>query len=198
MKYRFTKRVSAVVLTVAILFTSVFSMSIIANAATAYSPRLSAPASTNKYYYSDLNVFYKYGYGMPNCTAYAYGRAYEILKTEPKLSWGNAEDWYGYNKAFFKITTTAEFFHSSYYCTRFAVIQIYIKELLKKIFYYKGAVTKTAPQLNLFCVLRQRILLLVRLVVRIILNIVGIFQLVEILVSLVSVAVNLDNADCYI
>ena len=74
-------------------------MSIIANAATAYSPRLSAPASTNKYYYSDLNVFYKYGYGMPNCTAYAYGRAYEILKTEPKLSWGNAEQWYGYNKS---------------------------------------------------------------------------------------------------
>ena len=36
---------------------------------------------------------------MPNCTAYAYGRAYEILKTEPKLSWGNAEDWYGYNKS---------------------------------------------------------------------------------------------------
>ena len=99
MKYRFTKRISAVVLTVAILFTSVFSMSIIANAATAYSPRLSAPASTNKYYYSDLNVFYKYGYGMPNCTAYAYGRAYEILKTEPKLSWGNAEQWYGYNKS---------------------------------------------------------------------------------------------------
>ena len=99
MKYRFTKRVSAVVLTVAILFTAVFSMSIFANAATAYSPRPSAPASTNKYYYSDLNVFYKYGYGMPNCTAYAYGRAYEILKTEPKLSWGNAEQWYGYNKS---------------------------------------------------------------------------------------------------
>lgn len=35
---------------------------------------------------------------MPNCTAYAFGRAYEILGTEPKLSWGNAEDWYGYNK----------------------------------------------------------------------------------------------------
>lgn len=99
MKFRFTKRVSAVVVTVAILFTSVFSMSIIANAASAFSPRLSAPASTNKYYYSNINVFYKYGYGMPNCTAYAYGRAYEILKTEPKLSWGNAEDWYGYNKS---------------------------------------------------------------------------------------------------
>lgn len=99
MKLRFTKKVSAVVVTVAILFTSVFSVSIFANAASTFSPRLSAPASSNKYYYSDLNVFYKYGYGMPNCTAYAYGRAYEILKTEPKLSWGNAENWYGYNKS---------------------------------------------------------------------------------------------------
>lgn len=99
LRYRITKKVSAIVVTVAILFTSVFSMSIFANAATSFSPRLSAPSSTNKYYYSDINVFYKYGYGMPNCTAYAYGRAYEILKTEPKLSWGNAEDWYGYNKS---------------------------------------------------------------------------------------------------
>lgn len=98
MKQKILKKSSAVILTVAILFTTVFSMSIFASAATTFSPRLSAPASTNKYYYSDLNVFYKYGWGMPNCTAYAYGRAYEILGSEPKLSWGNAEDWYGYNK----------------------------------------------------------------------------------------------------
>jgi len=73
-------------------------MSMIASAAS-FSPRLSAPSSSNKYYYSNLNVFYKYGYGMPNCTAYAYGRAYEILGSEPKLSWNNAEQWYGYNKS---------------------------------------------------------------------------------------------------
>lgn len=36
---------------------------------------------------------------MPNCTAYAYGRAYEILGSEPKLSWNNAEQWYSYNKS---------------------------------------------------------------------------------------------------
>lgn len=36
---------------------------------------------------------------MPNCTAYAYGRAYEILGSEPKLSWNNAEQWYDYNKS---------------------------------------------------------------------------------------------------
>lgn len=98
LKSVFSKKVSAAVLTAVMLFVSVFSMSMIASAAS-FSPRLSAPSLSNKYYYSNLNVFYKYDYGMPNCTAYAYGRAYEILGSEPKLSWNNAEQWYGYNKA---------------------------------------------------------------------------------------------------
>lgn len=98
LKRIFNKKVSAAVLTAVMLFVSVFSMSMIASAAS-FSPRLSAPSSSNKYYYSNLNVFYRYNYGMPNCTAYAYGRAYEILGSEPKLSWNNAEQWYGYNKA---------------------------------------------------------------------------------------------------
>lgn len=98
LKSVFSKKVSAAVLTAVMLFVSVFSMSMIASAAS-FSPRLSAPSSSNKYYYSNLNVFYKYGYGMSNCTAYAYGRAYEILGSEPKLSWNNAEQWYGYNKS---------------------------------------------------------------------------------------------------
>lgn len=67
--------------------------------ASVYTPRLTAPAKTNAYYYSDKNVFYKYGYGMPNCTAYAWGRAYEILKTEPKLCIYDAQQWYDYNKS---------------------------------------------------------------------------------------------------
>lgn len=98
LKSVFSKKVSAAVLTAVMLFVSVFSMSMIASAAS-FSPRLSAPSSSNKYYYSNLNVFYRYDYGMPNCTAYAYGRAYEILGSEPKLSRNNAEQWYGYNKA---------------------------------------------------------------------------------------------------
>lgn len=98
LKSVFSKKVSAAVLTAIMLFVSVFSMSMIASAAS-FSPRLSAPGLSNKYYYSDLNAFYKYGYGMPNCTAYAYGRAYEILGSEPKLSWNNAEQWYDYNKS---------------------------------------------------------------------------------------------------
>ena len=68
LKSVFSKKVSAAVLTAVMLFVSVFSMSMIASAAS-FSPRLSAPSSSNKYYYSNLNVFYKYGYGMPNCTA---------------------------------------------------------------------------------------------------------------------------------
>jgi surface antigen len=31
---------------------------------------------------------------LPNCTGYAWGRFYEILGEEPKLSTGNAGDWY--------------------------------------------------------------------------------------------------------
>ena len=67
-------------------------------AVTEFTPRLSAPSSSNKYYYSNLNILYAAGYGMPNCTAYAWGRAYEILGTQPKLSLNNAGGWYNYNK----------------------------------------------------------------------------------------------------
>ena len=76
LKSVFSKKVSAAVLTAVMLFVSVFSMSMIASAAS-FSPRLSAPSLSNKYYYSDLNAFYKYGYGMPNCTAYAYANMHE-------------------------------------------------------------------------------------------------------------------------
>ena len=66
--------------------------------ASEYKPRLTAPSKNNKYYYSDINVFYKHGWGMPNCTAYAYGRAYEILGKEPELCIYSAYLWYDYNK----------------------------------------------------------------------------------------------------
>ena len=97
MKHFALRRVSAIAVTAALLLTTVFSISIFANAAT-FSPRLTAPARTNKYYYSDKNIYYASGWGMPNCTAYAYGRAYEILGKEPKLSWYSAETWYDYNR----------------------------------------------------------------------------------------------------
>jgi len=66
-----------------------------------YSPRLTAPSTSNPYY-TTLNVFHTSGYGMVgnngNCTCYAYGRSYENLGSKPNLSTGNAENWYNYNK----------------------------------------------------------------------------------------------------
>ena len=69
-----------------------------------FTPRTTAPGKS-KYYYSD-NPFQKNGYGMwdkngneqGNCTAYAWGRAYEILGTQPKLGRNNAGSWWNYNK----------------------------------------------------------------------------------------------------
>lgn len=63
--------------------------------------RLTAPPKSSKYYYSD-NIFYKCGYGMPNCTCYAWGRWYELLKKIPKLCTANAENWFNYTKDGYK------------------------------------------------------------------------------------------------
>lgn len=61
--------------------------------------RTTAPDESNAYYYAD-NPFYQSGYGMPNCTAYAWGRFYELSGERPKLSTGNAENWYGYSDGY--------------------------------------------------------------------------------------------------
>lgn len=37
---------------------------------------------------------------LPNCVGYAWGRFYEIIGKEPKLSRGNAEDWYDYKDGY--------------------------------------------------------------------------------------------------
>lgn len=65
-----------------------------------YTPRLTAPSKSNSYYYSSKNILYAAGYGMPNCTAYAYGRAYEILGKKPNLCVNDANNWYNYNKTY--------------------------------------------------------------------------------------------------
>lgn len=49
-----------------------------ASAVSIFRPRLSQPSYDNSYYFED-NPYYRIGYGMPNCTCYAYGRAYELL-----------------------------------------------------------------------------------------------------------------------
>lgn len=61
-----------------------------------YLTRTTAPSSDNPYFFTN-NVYYLGGYGLPNCTAYAWGRAYEILGTKPNLCSGNANSWWDYN-----------------------------------------------------------------------------------------------------
>lgn len=60
-----------------------------------YKPRLTDDGMIgSKYYYSE-NVFYLSGYGLPNCTAYAWGRRYEITDIYPSsLSTSDAKNWY--------------------------------------------------------------------------------------------------------
>lgn len=82
---------------VLIMCFSVIPMADLGIEASAFSARTSAPSTSDSRYYSG-NVFYTSGYGMPNCTCYAYGRAWEILGKEPKLSHGNAGAWWSYNK----------------------------------------------------------------------------------------------------
>lgn len=60
-----------------------------------FTQRTTAPSTSDQHYYSE-NPFYLAGYGLPNCTAYAWGRFYELSGTRPTLSTGDAEDWYNY------------------------------------------------------------------------------------------------------
>lgn len=64
-----------------------------------FTARTTAPKQDNAKYFSD-NPFYQAGYGMPNCTAYAYGRFWEILGSKPELSLGDAGEWYGHNDTY--------------------------------------------------------------------------------------------------
>ena len=65
--------------------------------------RYNAPETNNKYYLNVAGGGYNRcikisGFSvLPNCVGYAYGRAYEVLGTNPKLSTGNAAGWYGHN-----------------------------------------------------------------------------------------------------
>lgn len=65
----------------------------------AFVKRTTAPDESNSYYYAN-NPFYQSGYGLPNCTCYAWGRFYELSGTRPTLSLGNAEDWYNYSDGY--------------------------------------------------------------------------------------------------
>lgn len=62
-----------------------------------YKPRLTAPDG-EPYYTRALNVYSQAGYGMPNCAAYAYGRIYELNGEAPRITGGDAGDWWFINK----------------------------------------------------------------------------------------------------
>lgn len=58
-----------------------------------FTPRLNSNGmSNNLHWYSNGNPYYATGYGMPNCTAYAWGRAWEIL--DPGNTGANKPDPY--------------------------------------------------------------------------------------------------------
>lgn len=62
-----------------------------------YTPRLNSTGITGNPWYYDLNPFYQSGYGLPNCTCYAWGRRGEITGKAPNLSLGDASSWWQYN-----------------------------------------------------------------------------------------------------
>lgn len=61
-------------------------------------PRLNDNGIRNNPYWYSNNPFYNAGYGLPNCTCYAWGRFWEEAGAEhrPNLSTANAENWYNY------------------------------------------------------------------------------------------------------
>lgn len=71
-----------------------------------YKPRLSAPSATNaNYLHTSVSgknscIHIKNGSCLPNCVGYAFGRWIELLGKTPKLSRGNAENWWGYNDGY--------------------------------------------------------------------------------------------------
>lgn len=44
----------------------------------AFTPRLNDNGILNNFHWYSENPFYQAGYGMPNCTCYAWGRFWEI------------------------------------------------------------------------------------------------------------------------
>lgn len=72
--------------------------------AASFTPRITAPSASNKYYLhtsaGGVNecIIRSGGSVLPNCVGYAWGRAYEILGTRPNLAKTDAKTWYGYNK----------------------------------------------------------------------------------------------------
>lgn len=69
---------------------------------TSFIPRLTSEGISNNPYWYSRNPFYQSGYGLPNCTCYAWGRFWEISDpnneyiNRPNLSLGDGGQWYSY------------------------------------------------------------------------------------------------------
>lgn len=71
-------------------------------------PRLTeSGVRTSPWYVGSGNPFVPAGYGMPNCTCYAYGRYAEARNAWANLPTGNAKDWYSSATAFNRGTSPA-------------------------------------------------------------------------------------------
>ena len=60
-----------------------------------FTPRFNAPSQDEYYYSAEGNLYTEYGWPMPNCAAYAWGRVYEITGVKPTVNPGHAKTWFG-------------------------------------------------------------------------------------------------------
>ena len=60
-----------------------------------FTPRYNAPSQDEYYYSAEGNLYTEYGWPMPNCAAYAWGRVYEITGVKPTVNPGHAKTWFG-------------------------------------------------------------------------------------------------------
>ena len=63
-----------------------------------YIPRLTDEGMLNNPFWYSNNPFYQSGFGLPNCTCYAWGRLYELNREPPQTSLGDAQNWFEFNK----------------------------------------------------------------------------------------------------
>ena len=59
-----------------------------------FTPRTTAPKKTDRHYYSNENIYFAEGHGMPNCVCLAFGRLYELTDKRPTALAGQPEDWF--------------------------------------------------------------------------------------------------------
>lgn len=98
------KKLLSIVLVIIMALSVIPIGSMVDVSAASFTPRTTAPSTSNKYYLhtsaGGVNecIVRSGGSVLPNCVGYAWGRAYEILGSKPKLAKTDAKSWYGYNK----------------------------------------------------------------------------------------------------